>query len=92
MLALSDTALGYIGLAAARLPPNAREAWLQRLAARLEHAGTGQPVHALNLPPARHAELQARYRRRQRDGLLSLRILVDREALVRALVNRDAAG
>jgi hypothetical protein len=41
---------------------------------------------------SRHAELQRRYRRRQRDGLLSLRILVDREALVRALVNRDAAG
>jgi len=57
----------------------------------------GYSSEAVISPPdtnalSRHAELQAHDRRRQRDGLLSLRILVDREALVRALVNRDAAG
>jgi hypothetical protein len=80
VLALTDEALCHIALAATAVRPQERSSWLADVARRLERSAPSE------LAPS---TLPTRlWRKRQRDGLLCLRIVIDEATLVVGLVER----
>ena len=77
MLALSDGALACVCVAATAVAPAARAAWLKELAARLERPAD---------PPTAGSGYTRRWRARQRNGQILLRVVVDEAAVAVAAV------
>jgi hypothetical protein len=73
MLALTDEALARLAIGATRLRSNGRTKWLREVARRLD-------------PPPRPLTRQARWKARQRDGKVIVRLELDRDDIVLALL------
>jgi hypothetical protein len=76
MLAFSDEALARLAVAATRVAPQRRSAWLQDLAGRLEPEGRR----------ARGRAYTRKWRQRARDGQVLLRVVTDEVGLAVAAV------
>jgi hypothetical protein len=73
MLALSDEALARIAIGATRVAPHARDRWLRDLARKLD-------------PPPRPPTRQARWRQRQRDGVVCYKLELHAAPVIEALI------
>ena len=81
LLALDDAALCRLLIGAGAVPYERRDTWLRSVAARFEAR-----------QPSANAVRQKRFRERQRNGQISLRIAVSRDAIVERVDRRWRMG